>query len=362
MYNIKDSLHVRSFASTILFVIFALFTHTLSFGLIASDIQNNLCLNEEIFFEGDSESAIFEKKISSQTGYVVSDDPLWGRLGNQLFTIATVLAYAWDYGFKPVFPALNREDHQLSYNRDKIFFRLDATTDPIQIDHQFRSEGPKFVPIPRFSNHKNLSLQGQFVSWRYFHHHYHKLLATFAPSAEVSNYLKNKYADLLSKPNTVAVHLRTYSRQLHNDGLPFVGLNFLKLAFSHYPSNSIFVIFSDRINWCIQNLSQFFPEKNFVFIEGNDPIEDLFLMSMMKHQIISNSTFSWWAAYLNKNRHKLICSPQQFFKDAAFLPIKDFSLPSWRIIYHDFTTELYPEDMGFYDEETEDDRLDGLCS
>lgn len=116
------------------------------------------------------------------------------------------------------------------------------------------------------------------------------------------------------------------------------------------PPDAIFVVFSDRINWCKKH----FPalEKTFVFIEGNDPIDDLFLMSMMKHHILANSSFSWWGAYLDKSRGKIVVAPESWMHPDLYpYPLRhpnDFYLPDWIMAAPDFSAP-YPADMTSYD-------------
>lgn len=66
-----------------------------------------------------------------------------------------------------------------------------------------------------------------------------------------------------------------------------------------------FFIFSDDVDWCKQH----FTGSDCVFAEGNTNYEDLWLMSRCNHQIIANSTFSWWAAWLNEHPAKTIIAP-----------------------------------------------------
>lgn len=288
-------------------------------------------------------------------GYLVCNDMSQGRLGNQLFIISTALAYAWDHDFKPRFPALNESKNQLSYNRDKFFFRLNAEPVPYKIHYNYAPKRNVYAKIPTYSNYFNVSLKGLFFSWKYFHHHEKELIAIYEPSPEIMDYLEGKYKDLIERDDTVAVHVRTYSQWLHKGGLCFLGMNFFKHAFENYPKEATFVIFSDRINWCIHNFPREFPDRYFVFIQGNDHIEDLYLMSMMKHQILSNSTYSWWAAYLNKNPMKLVTAPEHYLKRTQFWPPEDFYLPEWKIVSYDFRRDPYPKDMQDYDEPTFDD-------
>lgn len=75
--------------------------------------------------------------------------------------------------------------------------------------------------------------------------------------------------------------------------------------------NMVFYIFSDDIDWVKQNLGL----PNAVFIDWNrqeDSWQDMYLMSQCKHNVIANSTFSWWGAWLNTNQDKIVITPHRF--------------------------------------------------
>lgn len=77
-----------------------------------------------------------------------------------------------------------------------------------------------------------------------------------------------------------------------------------------------FFIFSDDIKWAEEN----FPKKYPVTFVSNPSIldyEELLLMSQCKHNIIANSTFSWWAAWLNINSNKTVIAPKKWFNDPS---------------------------------------------
>ena len=76
--------------------------------------------------------------------------------------------------------------------------------------------------------------------------------------------------------------------------------------------NPIFFVFSDDKKWVLENLEL---PINTVFVDwnvGRESWKDMYLMSICKHNIIANSTFSWWAAYLNKNPNKLVLCPRKY--------------------------------------------------
>lgn len=75
-------------------------------------------------------------------------------------------------------------------------------------------------------------------------------------------------------------------------------------------SNPQFFVFSDDINWCIKNLIL----KGAFYVDGKigkESYKDMQLMSFCKHNIIANSSFSWWAAWLNKNKSKIVIAPSR---------------------------------------------------
>ena len=158
-------------------------------------------------------------------------------------------------------------------------------------------------------------------------------------------YIYAKYFDLLIHPKTVAIHVRTYNKEYHESTMRFVGLEYYEMAMNYFPKDTLFVVFSDRINWCKQYFSLF--NKQMIFIEGNDQVEDFFLMSMLKNHIISNSCYSWWAAYLNRNTEKVIIAPQRTGR--SHIDINENIYFSDWILIDPNLNEPYPSDIKDFD-------------
>ncbi|NHZ85962.1 MAG: hypothetical protein GWP19_08785, partial [Planctomycetia bacterium] len=109
--------------------------------------------------------------------------------------------------------------------------------------------------------------------------------------------------DYINKPNASKVHA-SCSMNYYYNGIKYIQKKNDDL---HY------FIFSDDITWAKNN---FTFNTNVTYIDDDEPAyEHLYLMSQCKHQITANSTFSWWAAWLNLNKNKIIITPKYWYHD-----------------------------------------------
>ena len=91
----------------------------------------------------------------------------------------------------------------------------------------------------------------------------------------------------------------------------------------------LYVIFSDDIEWCKENLTELIGNRDVVFVDwnkGEQSFRDIQLMTLCKHNIIANSSFSWWGAWLNQNEQKVVVAPERF---AAYKIDNDPIWDSW---------------------------------
>ena len=94
--------------------------------------------------------------------------------------------------------------------------------------------------------------------------------------------------------------------------------------------NPKYYIFSDEIEWCKKELD--LEGREVVFInhnKGEESYKDIQLMSLCKHNIIPNSSFSWWGAWLNRNPKKVVIAPKRWFTKESGYRYTDIVPESW---------------------------------
>lgn len=134
-----------------------------------------------------------------------------------------------------------------------------------------------------------------------------------------------KISEKMKNENSVAIHLRKGKDYLSSPltGHGLCGVDYYMNAIKYIKKNvenPVFYVFTDNPTWLKDNLPQF----NYTLVDWNEIVgkknyRDMQLMSCCKHNIIANSTYSWWGAWLNSNPSKIVISPSIFFN-----PINDF--------------------------------------
>lgn len=161
-------------------------------------------------------------------------------------------------------------------------------------------------------------LIGYWQTEKYFMDIRQQILKDFSfkttPSTRNNQLLKE-----ITATNSVSLHVRRGDYVSNKHANKFHGtkdLAYYKTALKpvlKQTKNPVLFIFSDDPEWCKQNLK--FPLET-IYVEGNKKgSEDLRLMVSCQHNIIANSSFSWWAAWLNQNPNKVVVAPKQWFND-----------------------------------------------
>lgn len=177
----------------------------------------------------------------------------------------------------------------------------------------------EFKEIP-FDANSNYYLDGYWQSEKYFKGIRNKILLDFSPNSEIVNQL-NEY--ILDK--TISLHIRRTDYVTSNGYHPVQTIEYYNKALEIIGEYDKLIIFSDDIEWCKYNLKF----KNMVFCEIKNDLHQLWLMSLCKDNIIANSSFSWWGAWLNKNTNKKVIAPKLWFGQQTNINDSDIIPESW---------------------------------
>jgi hypothetical protein len=244
---------------------------------------------------------------------VIGNGPANPGLGNQMCVIAATLSLAIDNDVEAVFPDLAFPPYVFYGNTIFSNLKTWGSKSFVECVHQetpFTSTIYNEIPF-----RDNMCLRGHYQSYKYFYHNLKKIRDAFRIPAELTEVARNKYADVLSLDNTVAVHVRRGDYMNLQSNYATLTADYYRRALDEIGEDSKVVLFSDDIEWCESTLAPLL-EENVVLVRGEMDIIDLFLMSRMKHNVIANSTFSWWGALLNENPNKKVVCPLEWFGPA----------------------------------------------
>jgi hypothetical protein len=163
---------------------------------------------------------------------------------------------------------------------------------------------PEVLTVPN-----NVALVGSWISAKYFadvEPVIRKELAVVTPLDENNR----RVAEQIRNTPSVSLHVRRGDKA-DNPVHPGTEPEFVTRAIQYMSSRIAqphFFVFSDDIEWCKQVIS-YDGEITFMDFNGDRPHDDLRLMALCRHNIIAESTFSWWAAWLNDNPGKIVVSP-----------------------------------------------------
>jgi hypothetical protein len=250
-----------------------------------------------------------------------------GGLGNQMFQIAAAVSLAEDNGDSTVF---NMAYHDLPKQGRKCHNYLNSILRNVNFSSHYNPSSVYNEPHYHYNEipySPNLCLVGYFQSEKYFSHNDKLIRELFSIDDDSEDLIQTKYGDILNK-NPISVHIRRGDYLSSAGAHPTCTREYYNAAFELFPDGSNYLFFSDDISWCKEN----FAGDNYHFSEGNEDFIDLYLMSKCSHNIIANSSFSWWAAWLNNNPNKRVISPRNWFGGNMNHNTKDVRPSSWEII------------------------------
>jgi hypothetical protein len=179
-----------------------------------------------------------------------------------------------------------------------------------------------FKEIP-YTEGTNLLLDGYFQSEKYFENNKDKIKEIFGLSEEIKNRILSNLPDI---NNYTSIHVRRGDYLQFPNHHPQQSIEYYQKASEIIGLDKTYLIFSDDLNG-VKDMFDFLPNKIF-YTSGEDWL-DMYTMSFCENNVICNSTFSWWAAYLNPNKDKKIITTKNWFGPA----------------YNNYdTSTLFPED------------------
>lgn len=284
-----------------------------------------------------------------------------GGLGNQMFQYAVGRALAEERGVPlrlDVFGYTNYGLHQ-GFELPKVFNCTpdNATNEDIHGILGWRSNrtlrkilmrpkvamfrGAQFVVEPHFQYWPEIKdvphdcyLVGYWQSEKYFQDVALVIRSDFTFKSPLVNH-NAEIADKISQVNAVSLHVRRGDYVKNKKTLGTHGLcsmDYYQTAIRHIcdrVEQPYFFIFSDDISWVKDHLKMHFLCQYVDYNHGADSYNDMHLMSLCKHHIIANSSFSWWGAWLNPCENKIVVAPQRWFTKENNANVKDLFPQGW---------------------------------
>ena len=284
---------------------------------------------------------------------------LVGGLGNQMFQYAAGRALAHRTGLDFKIDISSYENYKLHYGFElqKIFNchcvlakrsdirRVLGWQSPLLFRRFFIMPGMKdfrckqLVVEPHFEYWRGINelkercyLNGYWQSEKYFVDVAKEIRNDFTFKIPM-NYKNFELANQIKKVNAVSLHVRRGDYVNNQKNRSIHGLCSIEYysAAIKYLSKRLkrpyFFVFSDDIEWVKRSLKINHPCLYIYHNVGKESYNDMRLMSMCKHHIIANSSFSWWGAWLNPSSDKIVISPSQWF--AKKTDTKDLIPTGW---------------------------------
>jgi hypothetical protein len=249
---------------------------------------------------------------------------LIGGLGNQLFIIFTVINYSLKMNIPFIFPKKPRSFDRPFYF-DSFLSKIKGNTGEINFK-VYRETGLfEYTRIPQYN--RNFVVHGYFQNANYFHENKDRILEIIGFNEQVK-LVKNKEYDC-------SLHFRIGDAKI-NTSFVILDTDYYISALKYLSVKNVLYFYEEEdSDDVLEKIKIIQKEVDCIFTPIDTSIPDyqqLILMSLCKNNIIANSTFSWWGAYLNTNQDKKVVYPSKYFQnDNIHLEksVKNLFLDSW---------------------------------
>jgi len=237
-------------------------------------------------------------------------------LGNQLFQyFFTRSLKQEDYSFDISFYNFNSSRKLDLINFPNLNLKFITNPQDLYKDFIYIKDNFQYLYL-NINKDQNYYFDGYWQNKDYLNSIRDLILEEMRPEEKLENYINEKYGFL--RENSVSLHVRRSDYLMLSNYYYILDDVYYNKALNYFPKDIKIAVFSDDIEWCKLN----FKNKNLYFIEES-PSVDLRIMSMCENNIIANSTFSFWGAYLNQNKNKKIICPKNWFKPEYSLLISN---------------------------------------
>lgn len=216
--------------------------------------------------------------------------------------------------------ATKKEIDRFNIENTNKYFRTLQRKLPILFNNLYATESGTTYHKEFLSYPKNTYLDGFWQSEQYFKPIESVLINDFVLKDPLNKENK-EWLKKIESSESVSLHIRRgdyisnpASQSHHGSVDKDYYLKAIEYIKEKHKNSEIFV-FSDDLEWCEANLK---TKETLHFVDANQKQHlhlDMFLMSHCKHNIIANSSFSWWAAWLNRNEYKIVIAPLKWFND-----------------------------------------------
>jgi len=239
-----------------------------------------------------------------------------GGMCNNMFMIANAYCKALEFNKQLVVARPQLIYH--GYNYGENIFRK------VELIDRFIDNGNHNRPIP--SDDKHTIYIGYFQSENYFKKYSENVKSLFSAPLDFIERIRTEIPVIFEKKVTV-INVRR-GDYLHSPNYhPTLSPEYIMEAIKHV-SNEYYLIASDDIPWCKNNIHL----ENSIYLEGYKTYEQLWILSMCHNFIISNSSFSWWAAYLSRDPNKKVIAPETWFGPEYHTSWDDMYCSDWTIL------------------------------
>jgi hypothetical protein len=256
---------------------------------------------------------------------------LMGGLGNQMFQIAN----AYSQSIKNNIDCFFRPNSQISHQGNNVSDYLNNIFRNVTFKESLSNYETYREPDWHY-NEKNLiwdrsiEFYGYYQSSKNFLGYDDKIKELFSIDDETKKYLISKYPQILLD-NTLSIHIRRGDYKKFPMIHPTISKSYIDKSIDSIGDYSHVFIFSDDKQWIKDNLNLI----NSTIVDEKDYTE-LWLMSLCKNNILSNSSFSWWGSFLNQNKEKKVISPSIWFGPNGPNNYSDIFESDWKIIDVEF--------------------------